>query len=370
MNNPRQHIRIWGLALLALMTGTLLPAQLGIGNAAPDTASVLDLTNPGEKGWVLPPATSTASFSNTLLDGMTYFTGDHIHYKRSDGYNALTPWNYKLAGNTTEDVYYNSGGKVSIGATTLTTTPDAPLQIQPDLPVSLLNHGTLEIGNSTGNNMVLNTGEIQARNNGVGALLVINENGGDIEAGSVPGPVEVNVTGRVYAYDQPTATYYELVPPGTITMWFGATTNVPDGWAICDGGTYTKSDNSGPITTPDLQGMFLVSRGASGNSAYLPHDTGGIDLVTLTADQNPPHNHTVNLTTSNGGSHRHSMGGDFGEHDGNGSGGEDGFEDAGSRDTGSAGSHNHTLTGNTQNVGGTPHENRPPFHALVYIMKL
>jgi len=358
------------LALSLLLGVGEVRAQVSIGQSTPDTNSVLDLTNPNQRGVVLPPATNSASFSNALTIGMTYFSGNHLHYLESLGYNALTPWKYKFAGNTTEDVYYHTGGRIGVGVANLTLTPDAPLQIATDAPVSLTSHGSLAMGESSGNNVVINTGEIQARQNGSGAPLLLNEEGGDIDVGSVPGPVQFSVTDRVEHLYQPTNTYYELMPPGAIAMWFGATSNIPIGWALCDGGTYTKSDNSGNISTPDLQGMFVVSYGASATSSYAPHDTAGIDLVELTEAQNPSHDHSLSLTTQPGGSHTHGMHGSFYEHDGDGDGGDEGFQTSGNDQTTTSGNHSHNLTGFTQFVGGTPHENRPSFYALVYIMKL
>lgn len=356
--------------LLTLSIPTMTTAQVGIGNAAPDTASVLDLTNPGNKGLVLPPSSSSASFSSAPITGMVYLSGDHIHYKRSDGYNALSPWKYRFAGDSTDHVYYNSGGRVGIGNANLSVSPDAPLQIETDVPVSLSSHGSVMIGESTGKNLIMNSGEIQVRDNGIGAPLLFNEDGGDIDIGAPGSPTDLDVTGRVLHYDQPTGNYYDYLPLGTVTFWYGSVANIPQGWAVCDGNSYMASDNSGMVTTPDLQGMFLLSQGSNGTSAYTTHDVGGEDLVTLTAAQNPPHDHYLSLTTGTGGNHRHSMGGSYSEHDGNGNGGEEGLEDHGSRDTGSTGNHSHSVSGNTQPTGGTPHENRPVFHALVYIMKL
>lgn len=360
-----------GVALLILVgLIQMASAQVSIGHSNPDTNAVLDLQNPWEKGLMMPGAASSASFSASPSVGMSYYFSDHIYYKESLGYNALTPWKYKFAGNTTEDVYYNLAGRIGIGVSNFNLSPDAPLQVATDLPVSLTSHGSFSIGESAGSNLIMNTGEIQARQNGSGAPILLNEDGGDIAIGSVPGPVTLSTTNRVQHLYQPTGNYYDYMPPGVITMWFGSSANIPAGWAPCDGGTYALSDNSGMVTTPNLQGAFLLAAGEGTASTYAPHDSGGIDLVVLTENQNPPHDHSLNLNTATGGSHRHSLRGAYSEHDGNGNGGEDGMEDVGNDFTGYAGSHSHTLTGFTQFTGGSPHENRPTYHALLYIMKL
>ena len=138
--------------------------------------------------------------------------------------------------------------------------------------------------------------------------------------------------------------YYKLKPeegktfitstilPGTIVMW---DSNVaPKGWAICDGSQ----------GTPDLTGKFVAGAGAStvsGETMYELHAEGGENFHSLTADENGPHTHTTRT----------------------------GAEDHPSYDSGV----NWLFTGGstTGSSGlGKPHENRPPFLALTYIMKL
>lgn len=67
------------------------------------------------------------------------------------------------------------------------------------------------------------------------------------------------------------------IPKGTILPWYGKSSDIPEGFALCDG---TKG-------TPDLRNRFLV--GAGGN--YALGDTGGEDQVTLTGTQIGNHYH-------------------------------------------------------------------------------
>lgn len=362
---------IFACSLFALGLCSVSFGQVGIGNPNPDSTSVLDLTNPNNRGLVLPPAPSTAAFSTTSTLGMTYFTNGNIFYKRSDGYNALTPWRYKFDGNISEDVYYNLGGNIGIGSSSLTTSPEAPLHIETDNGIDLSTNGSLLIGISSAANLAMNSGEIQTRSVGSSAPLKINEDGGDVTFGSAPSPVDVAAAGKMQELHQPTGSYFDLVPAGSILMWYGTPADVPTGWAICDGGTYQRSDNSGTITTPDLSGRFIVGAGTNGTSTYTAHDAGGQDSVALATPELPAHSHYLSLSTSTTGSHRHGMGGSFYQHDGDGSGGDHGFQTSGNDLTSSAGNHNHSVSGNTQNTGsGDAHENRPAYHALVYILKL
>jgi len=121
-----------------------------------------------------------------------------------------------------------------------------------------------------------------------------------------------------------------LVPRGTIVMFNGA---APAGWAICDGGN----------GTPDLRNRFIVGAG----STYSVGATGGADTVTLTIEQMPKHDH---------------------EHDH----APVWFGDAGGSDMAQGGNTKaKPPKWKTEKTGGSqPHENRPPYYALTYIMKL
>ena len=202
-----------------------------------------------------------------------------------------------------------------------------------------------------------------------------------------------------------------LVPSGLISMWSGLLTAVPEGWALCDG------DNG----TPDLQDRFIVGAGGS----YQTGDVGGENEVELTTRNLPVHTHSSgSMTTSFDGSHSHSANTDSGGLHNHSSGtlststtgahthsysrrsasptqqttpGSSHGIGLFSTNTGSAGSHSHSISGNVGTSGshihsvtmdtsgshshsvygitdstgsGTAHENRPPYFALAFIMKL
>lgn len=188
-----------------------------------------------------------------------------------------------------------------------------------------------------------------------------------------------------------------VVQNGIIVMWSGAEDTIPDGWALCNG-------QNG---TPDLSGRFIV--GAGGN--YEAGDTGGADEVTLTVNELPAHDHTSTgtveesgshshsdtFTTTSSGSHTHGLSGDVIEDPSSSralvtsannaqsssfygvptsrtdvtinSNGSHSHSISGSIQ--SAGAHTHALSIEVQNTGaGNAHENRPPFYALCFIMKV
>lgn len=126
---------------------------------------------------------------------------------------------------------------------------------------------------------------------------------------------------------------------GMVVMWSGALTQVPTGWALCDGGN----------GTPDLRRRFIVGAG-SGGGQYGIGETGGLDQVTLSVAQMPSHNHNNGdwrwLLLVNGNNTTNSI-------------------------DRSATEPNLVTPAEIQPAGGNqPHENRPPYYALAYIMKL
>jgi microcystin-dependent protein len=160
---------------------------------------------------------------------------------------------------------------------------------------------------------------------------------------------------------------FGCTPLGGIIMWSGSlTSNSPiinsvfyGNWKKCDGGTYNG------ITTPDLRNRFIVGAGSS----YSIGNTGGADSVTLQTKHLPPHTHSVN----SGGGHTHSVRVGAIQHGWDSSVTTVGTDDHGavsnSRDYSDYNNFTHTHT--IYNTGGgKSHENRPPYYALVFIMRV
>lgn len=167
------------------------------------------------------------------------------------------------------------------------------------------------------------------------------------------------------------------VPTGFIGMWSGSLATIPTGWALCDG-------QSG---RPDLRNRFIVGAGDS----YTVGATGGANSVSLIEDNIPSHSHNFSGSGSatSAGSHTHNVTDPGHNHTYQAqdqpliasTGGSYSLSstttNTGTATTGisiqSAGSHTHTISvsGVVGSTGsGTAHENRPPYYALAFIIKL
>jgi hypothetical protein len=72
---------------------------------------------------------------------------------------------------------------------------------------------------------------------------------------------------------------YELLPVGTILMWYGSVANIPAGWSLCNGAN----------GTPNLTGSFILH---ADGSTYVPGQTGGTaGSLTATTSTAGLHNH-------------------------------------------------------------------------------
>ncbi|MBO3457954.1 hypothetical protein G7B40_036480 [Aetokthonos hydrillicola Thurmond2011] len=134
---------------------------------------------------------------------------------------------------------------------------------------------------------------------------------------------------------------------GMIIMWSGTVDKIPTGWALCDGKN----------KTPDLSGKFIVGYKNADSSYGKIGNTGGAETVTLTPDQMPSHSHTG--TTDSQPPIVLGVGG--------GAGGAPCLA-AVNRQADFSISHTHLLT-TSKSGGDKPHENRPPYYTLAYIMK-
>ena len=157
----------------------------------------------------------------------------------------------------------------------------------------------------------------------------INGLHGDVSGGiSIQAGSNVSITAENDTITISASATSGALPSGVIVMWSGSIDSIPEGWTLCDG-------TNG---TPDLRNRFIVGIG----DEYAQGDIGGEKEHLLTIDEMPSHNHTI-------------------WHDG----GIAYVEWAHHRETNRGGPTETSYSG-----GNQPHENRPPYYALAYIMKL
>jgi microcystin-dependent protein len=179
-----------------------------------------------------------------------------------------------------------------------------------------------------------------------GNIKATNVNATSVNATNVNATGSVNVNGT------------ELMPIGGIIMWSGENP-IPEGWKLCDG------QKHGTVQTPNLIGRFIVGAGEyktneASLTKYTPGDKGGFEKVILEITHMPSHNHQV----------KHS--GSLANSDADTKNGLQGWTADGkvlgvyvTDRNGSSSSGPVTYTGE-----GQGHENRPPYYALCYIMRV
>ncbi len=143
------------------------------------------------------------------------------------------------------------------------------------------------------------------------------------------------------------------IPKGFIGMWSGLISEIPSGWALCDG-----QDGR-----PNLLGKFIRGVPAATN----PGNTGGSDSITLSEANLPAHKHDVNAETTG---HSHTIPGI----------GQGMLRVGGNQNTPAIianqyGTPSSTVkdkinTASSAVGGGQAFDNRPAYYELAYIIKL
>jgi microcystin-dependent protein len=279
---------------------------------------------------------------------------------------ALERFKLTTAGNLTVSGNITAGTGGFVGGVTGNVTGDVTGNLTGNVTGNVTGNLTGNItgdvtGNLTGNVTGDVTGDVFASN---GTTKVLENGNGTTVAATFTGNVTVPSGATLNASNASSISLpagFGLVPTGGIIMWSGSVASIPTGWALCNG-------SSG---TPDMRDRFVVGAGNS----YAVGDTGGANSVTLTEAQMPAHTHTFSGSTNTTGAHIHPITGDI--FSGNGT--FTGFTPrttsgnffTNNNTTSSAGDHSHTFSGTTASRGGgQAHENRPPYYALAYIMKL
>lgn len=155
---------------------------------------------------------------------------------------------------------------------------------------------------------------------------------------------------------------HSLIPKGSIIMFNGTASEIPEGWHICDGSE----------GTPNLIGKFIKAELESGK-------TGGKSEIEILEENMPKHTHTFTgdtITTSEAGAHSHdyTIYGDLSEASDHGDGWYEVSKTDEHRTTSEAGAHTHTIDMSSAQLSyqgeGKPIEWEPSYYSLIYIMKI
>lgn len=187
----------------------------------------------------------------------------------------------------------------------------------------------------------------------------------------------------------------KLIPLGVIQMWAGAVDKLPDNYALCNGqainqkdypdlykvigttfntalnsnGTNWAAPSSDMFRLPDLQGRFIVGYYPNNKDYEKISNAGGEATHTLTSGEMPNHTHAVDdyYGIENANSVRKFK--DNGKLYGNSKALDASYMGWGDED-----SDNNTVMYSTHDTAyagnGDPHENRPPYYVLAYIIRV
>lgn len=314
-------------------------------------------SDPLHAGGILGPRLTTSE-RNTIpstagLDGLFLFNTTTGRYEVLHGGNWTGLdgglWNPGANGS----IYHNSG---FVGIQT--QHPQTPLQVTGDQPLLLTIH----------RNGANQQAQLLMKNDTKGIYFGIQPSGSFITAAVNNGRLMMEISpdeagGELSVNGQAGG----IVPKGGIIMWSGAVNNIPEGWALCDGKTVSG------VTTPNLSGKFVVGYSPNHDDYNAPGKTGGQDRVSLTVNELPSHSHTYSGRTSQDGAHSHTTA--IGTNCCSGDNGyylwKGGFAGNKTYTSSTSGNHSHSYSGTTNSVGSNvPHENRPPYYVLAYIIKL
>lgn len=303
-------------------------AQVGFNNPAPDSSALIDM-KANDKGLLIPRMTTTERtlmsnggkhVAHALLvfdtDKNMFFVYDTI--AEPDRWLALNPWTTE--GNSNSDVQISTTGNVGIN------TPGAPT-------------AKLDV-----NGDIKSNGRITSTTSNVSGNL----SSGSVSTGSV------SSTGPITSQGTITAQKFEgdgTVPPGAIVMWSGNPSTIPTGWALCNGQIVNG------FQTPDLRGRFIAGYDPGDVDYNLVNKTGGEKQHALTVSEMPRHRHSYNDIYQ----------GDkvVGRNAGEGENAASNAEMTSFVHTNYAGGD-----GSDSEGPGLPHENRPPYYVLAYIIKV
>ena len=358
------------ISILMAGINLLANAQVGINTQDPDPSAALHIDGGKTKGLLIPIInTDDRKIVNAPADGLLVYDEERkvFYFFNGTDWIALNPLQAS-EDNLNTLVLPNSIN----GTPSITFANNVVVAANRNLTAN----GTTTLGGTVRVNEIsaITDGSSVTINSALTTKGNIDAESNNIRAGSVNvGSTEITST-KVKADTVNATAGFGITPLGGIIMWSGNKESVPKGWALCDGG------ESNGYKTPDLRGRFIVGYGenasdngsgsvpttvwdnnynAPGNLSTEGTNTGsayGQKEVTLTLPQIPSHNHPITDikgSTSAYGSDRKIW--QSGQDGSNASSISNWFTD----DRGG------NASGQT-----VPHENRPPYYVLAFIMRV
>ncbi len=333
-------------------------AQVGIDNPLPDPHSILDL-KAIDKGLLIPRMTTAQRFTilsncnSSCPSGLLVYDTDKkgLFYLDANQWFLMSPFIAPDALSGAPEVVRTDNLLVS----------DMGIGTTPGVGVKLQVKGNVKINENlvVTNNTTIETGNLAVTTGNITAGGPVNSLSSIAGTGALQGSSYGTSTFRTDG----SPNFSGPVPRGGIIMWSGTTGNIPAGWALCDGAN----------GTPDLRERFVVGAGGdnttvSDGTGYTVNSTGGTNRHTLSMSEIPNHNHGGSTNTAGAHTHNTSIRSRGLQDDDPGVPGlEPGSGGTNSVTSNSAGDHSHTIS---SQGGDQPHENRPPYFALAFIMKL
>ena len=380
-----KHLFLTAFTFLGLFNAE---AQVSIGTqSVPNSRAILDLTNGSNLGLLLPITLGDPSVSfPSDPEGMLLYHKDNLFLKGSSMWNPITPWKSKFVADAPVNVYFNPAGYTGVG---IGIDGNVASNIKANLHVAF-NSKEVSVANSNASIMIGDTDagvaymsfdndEIAVKTGNVApafGTLKLQEGGGTVQVGeSQTAQSTLNVFGKVQESG------YALVPQGVIVMWSGSLANIPEGWALCNGNWYNPTNfsdvgSSGTSTgaytkkTPDLTNRFIVGAGdtysvaaiGGNNSSAHTHDVNPAPYTTIATDGTHGHSGTTSGSTGHIKKTNTCCDLDWVAHDTH----THTFSIPNTQ-----GAHKHTIdVPNTTSGAASNTENRPPYYALAFIMKL
>ena len=239
---------------------------------------------------------------------------------------------YGPSASMTETMRVKGNGNVGIG----TSSPAQKLSVSGDT----LTTGTAYLLDTNHSIRAISGSGVAISTYAVTDGIILKQSTGNVGIGTTSPTQKLEVNGTVKAT---TFTGNGTIPIGGIIMWSGTTSDIPAGWALCNGVA------SNGLTPPDLRDRFIVGAG----SAYSPKAVGGASTHTLAATNLP----TFSITY-----------GDIYHSEGGGTVTVPNNKGSGDSDTDNKGmemSRTATYTGSATAI-----DHRPPYMALCYIMRV